>query len=208
MIVERIVYYLKQKGISITTFEKEAGLGHATLLKAHKTGGAIGSDKLEKIISVCKDLSPTWLLTGEGEMLLNKVQVETKPTLPLVPRESLAHMEAPAFKPEEVEYYYNVRELNRRSDFLVKAKGDYMMPKYNGGDLIACRYVHDVLYFQWGRLYFISTRTQGEFIRRIRPSNDPDKITCCPDNQKYEPFEIPKNDILHIALVKGAVTFE
>ena len=200
MIVKRIIQYLKRKKIAVSAFEKELGLGNVTLSKAYNSGGAIGSDKIEKIVSVCKDLSPVWLLTGEGDMIIDKSKgEEEQSSLPLVPREALAHTGAPAFKPEE---------LNRRSDFLVRAKGDYMMPKYNGGDLIACRYVRDLLYFQWGRLYFIATKTQGEFIRRIRPADEPDKITCCADNNNYEPFDIPKSDILSLALVKGAVTFE
>lgn len=78
MIVERIVYYLKQKGIAISTFERELGLGNTTLSKAYKTGGSIGTDKLEKIISHCEDLSPLWLVTGEGEMLNSAPTVKTK----------------------------------------------------------------------------------------------------------------------------------
>lgn len=210
MIVERIIQYLGQKGISVSTFEKNLGLGNTTLSKAYRTGGSIGSDKIEKIISECKDLSPSWLLRGEGEMIIQeqKEEIEEKDELPLVPRELLAHIRSPKFSREQVEHYYNIRELNRRSDFLVEAKGDYMCPKYSGGDLIACRYVKHLLFFQWGRIYFISTRSQGEFIRRIQPSKDNDMIQCCSENPKYPPFDLPKSDIISIAIVKGAVSFE
>lgn len=72
MIVERIIDYLKRKGIAVSAFERDLGLGNATLSKAYRTGGAIGTDKLEKIVSSCKDLSPFWLVTGEGEMLVSE----------------------------------------------------------------------------------------------------------------------------------------
>lgn len=78
MIVERIVYYLKEKGVAVSAFEKELGLGNATLSKAFRTGGAIGSDKLEKIVSHCKDLSPVWLLTGEGSMLVSAEDADSE----------------------------------------------------------------------------------------------------------------------------------
>lgn len=72
MIVERLVDYLKHKGIAISAFERDLGLGNTTLSKAYKTGGSIGTDKLEKILSYCTDLSPLWLVTGQGGMLLNQ----------------------------------------------------------------------------------------------------------------------------------------
>lgn len=77
MIVERIVYYLKEKGIAVSAFERELGLGNTTISRAYKTGGAIGTDKLEKIISHCKDLSPLWLVTGEGDMLIGESSQHT-----------------------------------------------------------------------------------------------------------------------------------
>lgn len=79
MIVERIVSYLKAKGIAISTFEKELHLGNTTLSKAYKTGGSIGTDKLEKIISYCEDLSPLWLVTGEGDMLVSSQEQQPAP---------------------------------------------------------------------------------------------------------------------------------
>ncbi len=71
MIVERIIEYLQAKGIAVSAFEKELGLGNTTLSRAFRSGGSIGTDKLEKILSHCTDLSPLWLLTGDGDMLKN-----------------------------------------------------------------------------------------------------------------------------------------
>lgn len=80
MIVERIVYYLKEKGIAVSAFERDLGLGNTTISRAYKAGGAIGTDKLEKIISHCKDLSPLWLVTGEGDMLIGESSQCLTPT--------------------------------------------------------------------------------------------------------------------------------
>ena len=44
-------------------------MSNASFGKSLKNKGAIGSDKIEKILSVYPDLSPTWLLTGSGSML-------------------------------------------------------------------------------------------------------------------------------------------
>lgn len=71
MILERIKEYLDFKGITIAAFEKSIGMGNASFRKALLNGGAIGTDKLEKILSVYVDLSPLWVVSGRGTMTEN-----------------------------------------------------------------------------------------------------------------------------------------
>lgn len=68
-IVTRIKDFIDFKGIAVSAFEKSIGMSNASFGKSLRNGGAIGSDKLENILSVYPELSVTWLLTGEGEML-------------------------------------------------------------------------------------------------------------------------------------------
>lgn len=69
MILERIKQYIDFKGITIAAFERSVGMSNATFGKSLKNGGAIGTDKLEKILTIYPDISPSWLLKGVGEML-------------------------------------------------------------------------------------------------------------------------------------------
>ena len=69
MIVERIKEYMDYKGISIAAFERSIGMSNASFGKSLKNKGAIGTDKLENILIKYPDISPHWLLTGEGNML-------------------------------------------------------------------------------------------------------------------------------------------
>lgn len=69
MIVERIKEYMDHKGISVAAFERSIGMSNASFGKSLKNKGAIGTDKLENILSRYSDISPLWLLTGEGNML-------------------------------------------------------------------------------------------------------------------------------------------
>lgn len=71
MVLERIKEYIDYKGITISAFEKSIGMSNASFGKSLKSGKGIGSDKLEKILKVYTDISPSWLLTGEGTMLKN-----------------------------------------------------------------------------------------------------------------------------------------
>lgn len=68
-ILVRIKEYIDFKGISISAFEKSIGMSNASFSKQLKNKGAIGTDKLENILITYPDISPSWLITGEGNML-------------------------------------------------------------------------------------------------------------------------------------------
>ena len=71
MILERLKEYIDFKGISIAAFEKSIGMSNASFGKSLKNKGAIGTDKLENILSVYTDISPIWLISGVGDMISN-----------------------------------------------------------------------------------------------------------------------------------------
>ena len=69
MIVERIKEFIDYKGISVAAFERSIGMSNASFGKSLKNKGAIGTDKLENILTIYPDINASWLLTGEGSML-------------------------------------------------------------------------------------------------------------------------------------------
>ena len=68
---QRLIKYLKYKNLGQTKFEEKAGLsrGYITNIKKEPT-----TSKLLKILSAAPDLNQQWLLTGEGEMLVQSVE--------------------------------------------------------------------------------------------------------------------------------------
>lgn len=68
-IVSRLKEYIDLKGLSIAAFEKSIGMSNASFGRSLKNNGAIGTDKLENILNIYRDINLIWLLTGEGEML-------------------------------------------------------------------------------------------------------------------------------------------
>lgn len=70
MILERLKQYIDFKGISVAAFERSIGMANASFGKSLKKQGAIGTDKLENILNIYPDISPSWLLKGEGNMIL------------------------------------------------------------------------------------------------------------------------------------------
>lgn len=70
MILERLKQYIDFKGISVAAFERSIGMANASFGKSLKKCGAIGTDKLENILSIYPDISPMWLLKGVGDMIM------------------------------------------------------------------------------------------------------------------------------------------
>ena len=144
---------------------------------------------------------------GAG-VVKNSVGQEQK-KLPLIPFDAVAGPGDPVYEDERVEDYYTVSEF-KDSDFLIRVKGDSMVPKFTGGDLLACKKIdmREVYFFQWNRCYVVLTRSQGAMVKRIQPSEREGWIKCVSDNEKYAPFDVPMEDIVSVALVNGSISLE
>lgn len=200
---ERLTRFAEAQGFrGLGGLEKECGFQKNTLTKNRE---GINSNTLKRIVDKYPQLSLDWVILGKGEESREVTQLPH--TLPLIPYEAFAGPGLPTFEDERIEDFYTVSEF-KNSDFLIRVKGDSMTPKFNGGDLVACKKVTEAYFFQWGRVYVIYTNSQGIMIKRVQPSEDDAYIKCVSDNPKYAPFDVPKSDILQVALVNGAITLD
>lgn len=208
---------LSYSGLNAKAFSEKIGLERPQaiydLLKG-KTK-SISPAMKNKILSVFTEINPSWLLTGEGEMLRTAIDdTSSVPdgrqmdnAIPLIPMDAFAGYPPQQYSDLPVEDYYHVAEFSR-ADFLIRVKGDSMTPKLNGGDIVACKKVYERLFFQWHRIYVIYTNSQGVMIKRVEQSERDGCIRLVSDNPNYPPFDIPESDISDIALVMGAITLE
>lgn len=209
--MERIKQYIDYKSISVAAFEKSIGMSNASFGKCLKKGGAIGTDKLENILSVYPDISPNWLLTGNGTMLRNST--ELTPTkdgtgIPLIPVEAMAgcFTGSQTVLLQECDHY--VVPAFKNADFLIYVRGDSMQPRYFSGDMVACKMLSPTdLFFQWGKVYVLDT-DQGALIKKVEQGTDDETITLVSENENYKPFQIPRRAVYHIAIVMGLIRTE
>ncbi len=66
--VSRIKIFIKEKNISISKLEKMLNLGNGTLRTASIRNSPLKEDTLVKMVQAFPELSPIWLLLGEGDM--------------------------------------------------------------------------------------------------------------------------------------------
>ena len=204
--IERLDQFMQNEGINDNQMTVNAGLSVGLIGKCRKNNRGMASDSIEKILHAYPELSAEWLLTGDGEMYKEDGGWEVK-NIPMLSMEAFAGPGAPNYNDISFTETYVVKEFND-SDFLIRVKGDSMSPKFTGGDIVACKKVESLLFFQWGRVYVLYTQSQGVMIKRIQPSEREDCIKCVSDNEKYAPFDVPKEDIVALALVNGSISRE
>ena len=223
MILERIKEYIDCKGITVAAFERSIGMSNASFGKSLKNRGAIGSDKIENILSVYTDLSSEWLLTGKGDMLKsdNEKLIEAHKTfggsakssnkqkgMPLIPIDAVAGFPSDdndGVYMEDCEHYSIPEFEAKGANFLIRVSGDSMHPLYENGDIIACRKISDILFFQWGGIYVLDT-SQGALVKRVEEAeDDKESILCISENPRFKPFRLPKSDIRSLSTIVGLV---
>lgn len=204
---ERIFLFIEYIGISKNKFEKMAGLSTG-YLKNFK--GSLGADKLEGILNAFPELNREWLLNGNGQMLAEREKQfrdAKKDVLPLIPYPAIGGYTEDNWTALLNDCpLYAIPDIKTPADFLIKVGGDSMNPKYQEGDLLACKMIQEILFFQWGKTYVIDT-SQGVMVKNIyEDAENKENILLVSENKdKYPPFAIPRSDIRKIALVVGSI---
>lgn len=209
-IKQKILLFLAKKGITQYEFYQKTGITRGILGQ----NNGISEENISRFLAYYTEVSPEWLLTGQGEML----RVDSLPTatpatvpsegIPLIPIEAMAGFGTGEVQVLEYECDRYVVPAFRDAEFLIQVKGSSMIPKYNSGDIVACKKLPmDRLFFQWNKVYVLDT-DQGALIKRVKAGSDDDHLLIVSDNQNYEPFELHKNYINSVAIVIGVIRLE
>jgi len=114
-----------------------------------------------------------------------------------------------AITEQDVKAQYVIPKFqDKKVDFMIEVYGSSMYPKYNSGDIIACKIIKQDSFIQWNKVHVIATKDQGILVKRLKKSEDPLLLLCHSDNKDYEPFLIPREEIEGIALVIGVIRLE
>ena len=235
--IERVKEIIRYYGLSISAFEKKIHMSNNSIQTAIKRTASMKDETLIHILTTFPDISPEWLLLGNGKMFRkdnvydntnsNSAANENRDTYPTV--ENNINFDCVSFKntaliplitetafskikykalitTDHVLEKYHVPTF-KDVDFLVSVKGNSMSPKYNSGDLVACKRVPMDSFLQWNHIYIIST-TQGLLIRRVLEGKDEDHILIVSENPEFLPFQLHRKEINAIAIATGVIHTE
>lgn len=196
---ERLIQFIKWNKISVNKFEQNCGLSTSYVANMRKS---LRDDKIAKIRKIYPELNIDWLLTGEGDMIVESLDVTLpadKPqgyAVPLVPI-SVRGGTLTGFAQEGVglrdcEYIYSPID----ADFVISVRDESMSPEYPNGSRVFVKKINPDAFIEWGKVYALST-CNGDILKEVRRS-DVEGCICChslnPD-PKYAPFEVRLNDI-------------
>ena len=226
-IKQKILLYLTKKGVTPYEFYKLSGVTRGILTQ----NNGINEDNLARFLAYADDVNLEWLLTGEGDMLKtkrpaahdtthhaslseNKVtkkeddnQIYLQQTRPRIPFDAAAgglSIALGSVSEKECERFPVIPTFPHY-DFTIIARGTSMEPQYLSGDELACLFIKEKSFIQWGRAHVLDT-AQGVVVKRIFDNGS--SITCKSNNPAFPDFDIPKEDIYHIALVVGYIRIE
>ncbi len=227
--IQRLSEFMKAKSINDNQLTIAAGLSNGLIGKAKSNGKALSVSNIEKVLNAFPDLSAQWLMTGKGEMLKTKCtsqhisdistpvvackgtenlrysqnnygqNIPTRPRIPIDAAAGSLSIALESVSENDCEWLPVIPTLPDY-DFTITARGDSMKPFIESGDELACRFIKESSFIQWGRTYVLDT-VQGVVVKRV--FNGHNAVICKSNNDNFPDFEIPKEDILHIALVVG-----
>lgn len=224
MVSARVGEYLEEKKISYYAFENSLGASRGSISKAVKDGKSIGSNMLEKILLMYPDLNPTWLLTGEGKMLLHNTEdsrmvktyqlktdtaVESQ-QIPLYDLEAVAGLvplfgNTQALKPVD---HISIPHLPQ-CDGAIYVTGDSMYPLLKSGDIVLYKEVKDIANgIFWGEMYLLSVSVGDEeyiTVKYIQKSSDPECVKLVSENKHHQEKEVHLSTIRALAMVKASI---
>lgn len=209
---DRLTRFRQYKKLGQGKFEKLSGLSNGYLTQLRK---APGSEKLQRILCAFPDLNRTWLLTGEGDMLVQKKE-ETLP----VPKTSYT-TGRPYYNVDFIggfdliindqtiipEYNIDFAPYNQDGVFWCNITGHSMEPKVSHGDIIAIKEVSDwQSYLTMGEIYAIVTTNELRTVKIIRKGASDDVFRLIPINTAdFDEQEISKSMILRVFEVLGCM---
>jgi len=212
-IKERVLQIAEAKGIGKTTFFESIGMSYGSF-KGNAKERPLNSNAVENILTIYPDVNPSWLIQGKGTMFSTEpahtsIEVQDQKQVPLLNIDAVAGFGGGdwTIHHQDIQEHYVVPDFTD-IDFMIRVKGSSMYPKYNSGDIVACKMLHEASFIQWNKVYVISTREQGILIKRLKKGKTEENYLAVSDNVSYDPFEIPRQEITGLALVTGVIRLE
>ena len=216
---KRFLKIIEDSGLSAYKISKEVPqITNSKITHIKKDRNAPSPEMCDSLLDYLQVYSKVWLLTGEGNMKSDGSEpIKTLNTqIPMYDVEAVGGTDiadtSPISKPTRM---INIGDLLSDSQAAIRVYGNSMLPGYPSGCVIGIRQMSNISIIEWGEVYVIETR-DARYIKRLY-SGEENKVVCYSDNTNtfpegprkgkpmYEPFEVPKEEIIRLHRVTGSI---
>ncbi|MBR3940864.1 MAG: LexA family transcriptional regulator [Bacteroidaceae bacterium] len=189
---DRVSEVLKYLGLNVNRASKYLGVPQRTLNRQVNEGGNISMEIVNAILNNVPEISPAWLIAGDGPMLLGDIAPKA-PGLPFYDDLPLSAGLRDSFDPANEKPSAYISIPTSPADFYFPVSGSSMEPEFNDGDIVGVKRVDCTEGIVHGAVYMVVTNENRMIKRCYHDNNDPNLIWCVSPN--YPSFPINKNDV-------------
>ena len=204
-IKERIIQFIKYKGISKNAFENACNMSKRYISNLKGTPGA---RIIKNIHDAFPELNTTWLITGTGEMLSESTETQESALLNENRAPILPTLVAGRPDVDILDFVHNNVEnlelsriivLDTPIDLWHMIRDDALSPVFKIGDKIALlAYDRGEENPIPGKIYAVDTASNGLVIRKLIPEENVGYIAKSLNEEKYPDFVIKEDEIIRI----------
>ncbi len=191
-IKKRVIEVLKYIGLNVNRASRFLGIPQRTLNRQVNEEGNISMDLVYAILNKIPEISPAWLIAGEGQMLLNDSENVTC-GVPFYKDLPVSAGLRDAFDPARERPSSYISLPVSGADFYFPVSGNSMEPEINDGDIVGVKRVERSEGIIHGAVYMVVTNENRMIKRCYHDNNDPNLIWCVSPN--YPSFPINKHDV-------------
>ncbi|RRD75215.1 helix-turn-helix transcriptional regulator [Tannerella forsythia] len=235
IILDRISQIAERKRITIGALERSIGASKGVLSRAILKKTDIQSKWIEKLVENYPDVSPEWLLTGQGEMFKNQYKItsiekpivnESSPitlygrptdrryelqTIPLYETEISAGLTSLFSDQTNQVPIGNIIIPNApKCDGAIPVRGDSMYPILKAGDIVCYKSIN-IENALWGEIHGIYINADGDEMfatKYLQKSEKGDRyVTLVSYNQHHQPQDVLIENIKSIAIIKISIRY-
>ena len=196
---QRLIHFIKYKGISQGKFEKAVGLSNGFVNNIRLS---ITPEKLQKISLYFPDLNKSWLLTGEGEMLNQKQETAHKDLLSdyeiyLLPMTTYAgSLNGVLADCALLQNCEKVISPIKGVDFAITVYGESMAPEYPSGSRLLIKRINPSVFIDLGKVFVLDT-SNGVIVKEVHTCEKEGYVTCYSINPdpKYADLNVALKDV-------------
>lgn len=210
MLRDRLIQFIKSQHLTVSKFEQIVGLSNGAV---SRTNEKIRQRTLTSISDKFPFLNIDWLITGEGDMLIENYAVDNSQDymededndndmVPLLPVSAIAGTLQGFSQSVMLRDCQKIKSPVSGADWAIQISGDSMSPKLENGEYI---YISKVSgsFIAWGQIYVLDTQ-DGVYVKKIMPVEDDEScIWAVSINPAYPPFKINTSEIIGLYRILG-----